>query len=114
MLKFLGDLRLEAKPERRQVCVNLCVSAYPDIQPWQVRQACWTSTISGTGKNIPCSEEIMSDLFYTYLSQLLHPLEGHDAARRDWNLVKVSSQNVLRCHSDMEITNYELPLGNII
>jgi hypothetical protein len=31
----------------------------------------------------------MKEVFYTYLSQLLHPLEGHPTARYDANLVEV-------------------------
>lgn len=35
-----------------------------------------------------CSIDIMEDLFYTYLCNLLNPIDGHEAARQDSNLLK--------------------------
>ena len=55
--------------------ITLLVSAYPDLQPWCVREA---------------SESEGSGGFYTqYLSALLHHEEGNDAAKRDEALIKV-------------------------
>ncbi len=88
VLQFLHNIRLDKKEERRNLICDLCVSAYPDIQPWQVRKACldphWTSQES----RIPCSDECMEDLYYSYLSRLLNPFDGHETARHDDDLVK--------------------------
>jgi hypothetical protein len=64
----------------------MCVSAFPDIDPWQVRQACVDSP--QTSGESPCSDECMEDLYYSYLSHLLNPLDGHEGARHDAELVK--------------------------
>ena len=53
----------------------LLVSAYPDLQPWCV-------------KEIMISEENVNSFFFKYMSSLLHHEEGNDAARRDRDLVK--------------------------
>lgn len=40
----------------------------------------------------PASEnkkKALKDLYYIYLSQLLHPIDGHDVARHDGDIVKV-------------------------
>jgi hypothetical protein len=37
----------------------------------------------------------LKDLYYTYLSLLLHPSDGHEAARHDSSLVQVSSFSVV-------------------
>ena len=65
--------------DRKQAIIDLCAAAYPDIRPWQVESACGDGPSSGS-----------DNLYYIYLSQLLHPIDGHDAARRDAVLVKVS------------------------
>lgn len=65
--------------DRRLQVIDYCTSAYPDVRPWQVRRACVESTAG--------NDEI-SSLFYTYLSALLHPIDGHDSARNDKQLVK--------------------------
>lgn len=53
---------------------SLLVSAYPDLQPWCVREFYHMEN---------------SDSFYLkYMSSLLHHEEGNDAARRDRELVK--------------------------
>jgi hypothetical protein len=68
--------------------MNICVSAYPDLRPWQVRKSC-----VGAGnpllKEMTATEEEFHDMYYEYLSLLLDPLDGHDAARQDVNLVMV-------------------------
>jgi hypothetical protein len=90
----LSIVRYETKAERRRVLINLCMSAYPDIQPWQLREACLeppSPANSDAEIKKPCTEECLRKLFYEYLSMLLHPVDGHDDARRDSNLVKVRS-----------------------
>lgn len=72
VLQLLQSIHQETLPDRKQVVLDFCVSAYPDIQPWQVERAC----------------EGAPDVYYTFLSQLLHPMDGHDAARRDSLLVR--------------------------
>lgn len=88
----LAIVRYETKADRRRVLINLCVSAYPDIQPWQVRKACLEPpppVNSDAEIKKPCTEECLRKLFYQYLSMLLYPVDGHNVARRDSNLVKV-------------------------
>ena len=80
------------KAERRRLIISLCVSAYPDLQPWQVKKACLeksSQSVVGAETRKHCTDECLTELYYTYLSQLLNPLEGHEAARHDGNLVKV-------------------------
>lgn len=63
--------------------IRLLVSAYPDLDPMIVR-----ATTYGE-----CSD----DFYFKYMSLLMHPDEGSDAAKRDSSLVKVNvlSSNVL-------------------
>lgn len=72
VLQLLQNIRQETSPDRKQIVLDFCVSAYPDIQPWQVESAC----------------EGAPEVYYLYLSLLLHPIEGHDSARRDPKLVQ--------------------------
>lgn len=77
VLQLLQDIQKETLQDRKQAIIDLCASAFPDVRPWQVESAC---RASGDGVN---------DLYYNYLSLLLHPVDGHDAARRDPSFVKV-------------------------
>ena len=93
VVKHLSIIGYETNPDRRRLVVNLCAAAYPDIQPWQVRRACLepnNKTPIGFDPNKAVPAETLNEHFYTYLSQLLHPLEGHDVARHDLCLVKVT------------------------
>lgn len=67
----------------RQLTIDLCASAYPDVQPWQVKKQCIGDSINTDGDKL-------ADLFYTYLTLLLHPIDGHSTARKDKEMVKVS------------------------
>jgi hypothetical protein len=69
---------------------DLCVSAYPDVLPWQVRQACLepSSDRVRPGAALTCSRGDLEDLYYSYLSQLLHPFDGNDNARHDEELLE--------------------------
>lgn len=87
----------------------MCVSAFPDVQPWQVRKACLgrmykssssrssssgttttaTTPTSATELKKSISEDILHDFYYSYLTMLMDPVEGHDDARHDANLVEV-------------------------
>jgi hypothetical protein len=78
VLQKLHGILNETTFERRQAVIDLCAAAYPDIRPWQVDSAC--------NRNQPTTR---INLYYLYLSQLLHPTDGHDTARRDASLVKV-------------------------
>ncbi len=61
--------------------MTLLVSAYPDLQPWCVREA------SGSSPS--------GDFYTKYLSSLLHHEYGNDAAKQDKVLVKVNKPNYL-------------------
>ena len=87
ILQLLQEILKEKSFDRKQAIIDLCASAYPDIRPWQVEIAC---SEGPTGS---------SNLYYIYLSQLLHPIDGHDAARRDAALVTVSTTALL--HNDI-------------
>lgn len=78
VLQLLYNISQETAPDRKQAILDFCVAAYPDIRPWQVESACKGA----------------SDVYYSYLSQLLHPMDGHDSARRDSVLVKVRNCRV--------------------
>lgn len=68
---------------------DLCVSGFPDVQPWQVRDACLSSSQSSPHEHRDqCPDDIMEDLYYSYLSHLLNPIDGHDPARHNFDLVK--------------------------
>lgn len=68
--------------------LDLCVSGYPDIQPWQVRQACLSKPRSNSDDLTSCSDATMEEEYYNYLCQLLNPVDGHDVAREDSDLLK--------------------------
>ena len=87
MLQQLNEIRFEAKEERRKVLRDLCVSAYPDVQTWQVRMAC-ISPKDPKDTREQCSKTLMEDLYYSYMSHLLNPMDGNEAARQDAELVK--------------------------
>lgn len=85
VVHLLYGIHKETSRERKRAIIDLAAAAYPDVRPWQAKKAC---TISQTG--IPQSrQEEMNGWYYSYLTLLLHPTDGHDAARRDPSLVKV-------------------------
>lgn len=92
IISRLQGVRKESKSDRRNDMMNICVLAYPDLLPWQVRQACVGSDMAAADSSEYC------DMYYEYLSLLLHPWEGHDAARRDVDLVTVSPLKVSDRH----------------
>lgn len=57
---------------------SLLVSAYPELQPWCVREM--------------NTRENSRSFYFQYMSSLLHYEEGNDAARRDKELVKVNTE----------------------
>ena len=88
IVQCLPRIKEESNADRQQLLVDICVSAYPDLCPWQVKQALLHSPApAGTGMG---AWSIMKDLYYYYLSNLLHPQDGHDGARKDSKLVEVS------------------------
>ena len=112
IVKCLPRIRKEPSADRRQVLVDICVSAYPDLCPWQVKQALLERKEDGaTGSTVNGAQKDLSDLYYYYLSNLLHPHDGHDAARHDAGLVEVSEMNLLILVSQifwwMIVTNFQ-------
>lgn len=91
VLQFLAGIRYENSEDRRKVVRDLCVSAYPDILPWMVQKACLPSlrsSLDAVVTRIACPDSIMEGIYYMYLTHLLNPLDGHDAARYDVELVE--------------------------
>ena len=89
VVQLLYEVQNETNGERRRAIIELATAAYPDLRPWQAKKACDVS------KRTQASEALrveMKNLYYSYLSLLLDPIDGHDAARRDPALVKVSYQ----------------------
>lgn len=84
----MQNIQFDRRGERRDLVRDLCISAYPDVQPWQVRQACLDNIVDQSDSRTHCSEECLEDLYYSYLSRLLSPSDGNDAARHDPELVK--------------------------
>ena len=69
--------------------LDLCVSGYPEIQPWQVRRAClYYSKSESTETRDICPTNVLEDLYYSYLCHLLDPMNGHESAREDLGLIK--------------------------
>ena len=64
------------------------------MRPWQVDHACKGATesqIESSVETIPAPHDETGkfhDLYYNYLSLLLHPTDGHGAARHDKDLVQ--------------------------
>ena len=77
--------------------ITLLVSAYPDLQPWCVREA----SVDGASEEKPSDRSAGGrGGFYTeYLSALLHNEYGNDAAKRDKALVKVRPSLFVRFFS---------------
>lgn len=88
VVQLLHGIQKEKTHDRKLAIIDLCSSAYPDVRPWQVAKSCRFT--QKDRKLLTSSENEMNDLYYAYLSLLLHPQDGHDSARRDPELVKVS------------------------
>ncbi|KAG7346813.1 hypothetical protein IV203_005882 [Nitzschia inconspicua] len=90
VLELLHDIPYDDKEERRHLIRDLCVSAYPDILPWQVRQVCLSDEMGNPSLEAQpaCSEDELEGFYYSYLSQLLHPFDGNDRARHDDELLE--------------------------
>jgi hypothetical protein len=85
VVQLLHGIRQEYSKERKISIIDLCSSAFPDVRPWQVAKSCGV----GQGDSDDTSYEMLH-LYYTYLTLLLHPVDGHDSARHDPRLVQVS------------------------
>lgn len=72
----------QQKVEQRSRLIHLAVSAFPDVRPWLVRKGCLED-----GSDDSSHAANLSELYYSYLSLLLHPTDGHEAARHDADLV---------------------------
>ena len=86
VMQRLYNINSERTIERKKKLIELCSAAYPDVRPWQVKRHCVTLPQSK-----PTSDaDEMANLYYVYLTFLLHPTEGNEIARRDPSLVAVS------------------------
>jgi hypothetical protein len=83
IMKHIQTIASESRTDVRSHLMNLCVSSYPDLRPWQVRKAC-------LGENGAKRDPALVELYYQYLCLLLHPSEGNEMAKHDQELVKVS------------------------
>jgi hypothetical protein len=90
VIQRLHLIRTEPTPERRLRTIDLCASAFPDVRPWQLRKECMPVEDTATEPLTKALKVELKDLYYTYLSLLLHPSDGHEAARHDSSLVQVS------------------------
>ena len=92
-MERLQGLRNVFSPVHWLATIDLCAAAYPDVLPWQVRVACTPELgkDSGTGSTVlpESKQNELADLYYVYMTQLLHPMDGHDLARKDTELVRV-------------------------
>mmetsp|Transcript_23209 Transcript_23209/g.64340 ORF Transcript_23209/g.64340 Transcript_23209/m.64340 type:complete len:1165 (-) Transcript_23209:85-3579(-) len=103
VLQCLEDIKFEMKEERRKELRHLCVSGYPDIQPWQVRDACRCFPEPESKElRAHCVDEVMESLYYSYLSDLMDPIDGHEAARQNFDLVKEFCELSVRTRSAKE------------
>lgn len=84
VVRRINDIRSAPSPERRRATINLCYQAYPDLRPWQVKKECVGLSSGGEKSG---SEKELANLYYEYLSLLLHPSDGHEGARHDPALV---------------------------
>jgi hypothetical protein len=91
LVQRLYNIRGEKYISRKKTIIDLCSSAYPDVRPWQVKKYC----IVLPRQNNAADATEMESLYYTYLSLLLHPIDGNEAARRDPRLVAVSKTGAL-------------------
>uniref|UniRef100_A0A7S4JXR0 Nuclear pore complex protein Nup85 n=1 Tax=Odontella aurita TaxID=265563 RepID=A0A7S4JXR0_9STRA len=87
LLVHLFEVTRDGNKAEQGRILPLLVSAYPDMQPWQVRKAAFMD--HGNARDSTKTEErIFSDFYYSYLSYLLDPEEGNEGARRDHSLVE--------------------------
>jgi hypothetical protein len=56
-----------------------------------MKKECWPEDDTATEPLTGALKVELKELYYTYLSLLLHPSDGHEAARHDHSLVQVSS-----------------------
>lgn len=90
IIQRLRVIRLDKRAEHRRSLISLAASAFPDLRPWQLRAALLSNEDE---KN---EAEGLSELYYEYLSLLLHPLHGNGKARRDASLIQVRLTKYLR------------------
>jgi hypothetical protein len=91
VLQKLREMNMEPNWDRKRTLIDVCSSAYPDVRPWQVRQECMRQTERLSPQRRKQDDDA-AELYYIYLSQLLHPTDGHDTARHDSELVKVRAE----------------------
>jgi len=95
IVQRLHDLCKQFVLDQWLTTIDRCAAAYPDLQPWQVKKVCLHQGLDDTSHQKKMRKKL-DDLYYMYLSQLLHPIDGHEAARRSPPLVKVRNRSRLR------------------
>lgn len=83
VLQRLYNINKERSSVVKTKLVEVCSAAYPDIQPWQVKKMCYVNEASIN------DSVAVTDRYYQYLSLLLNPSDGFEAARRQPPLVTV-------------------------
>jgi len=90
IVKCLPLIRKERNESHRQILVDVCVSAYPDLCSWQVKNALLGAQEDTRNDNASKNtDQNLRNLYYYYLSSLLNPNDGHEVARHDAVLVEV-------------------------
>eukprot|EP00934_Nitzschia_sp_Nitz4_P008825 Nitzschia sp. Nitz4//scaffold57_size113557//83627//86971//NITZ4_004003-RA/size113557-augustus-gene-0.61-mRNA-1//1//CDS//3329554882//8815//frame0 len=90
ILELLGNIRFQVNSRLRDVVKDMCVSGYPDVQSWLVKQACVIdSSVSLNGSfDDMFADDSLRSFYYSYLSLLMDPTTGNEDARKNSALVK--------------------------
>jgi hypothetical protein len=92
IVQRLRVIRSDKRVDVRRSLKNLAAAAFPDVRPWQLR----TALLGPSNKREKKDEEDLGELYYEYLSLLLHPLHGNPKARRDASLIQVRSLKLVK------------------
>mmetsp|Transcript_16747 Transcript_16747/g.46019 ORF Transcript_16747/g.46019 Transcript_16747/m.46019 type:complete len:1288 (+) Transcript_16747:157-4020(+) len=107
IVERLQNLKNEDR-EQQSVTIQLCASAYPDVRPWQVNRECrglWRRDHKSTNKQ--ASE--WDELYYMYLTYLLHPSNDNEMARSDSSLISEWSELSARGYLQLQKSSPNSP-----